>query len=155
MSIANLIDRYTAGPRQLREAVAGMNAEQVLVRPIAGRWSTLEVVSHLADFEIIGVDRLTSVIAEHEPTLPGRCEQRYAERLRYQSRDLEEQLRIVETCRNHVARMLRALGPDDWKRTGIHTEAGPLTLEKLLERVVKHVEHHVPFIVEKRKSLGV
>lgn len=155
MVVAELIERYAAGPRKLREAVAGMNAEQAAARPIVGRWSTLEVVSHLADFEIIGVDRLTSVIAEHEPTLPGRSEQHYAERLGYQQRDLEEQLRMVEVCRSHATTMLKKLSPDDWKRRGMHTEAGPLTLEKLLERVVKHVEHHIPFILEKRAALKV
>ena len=35
------------------------------------------------------------------------------------------------------------------------TEAGPLTLEQLLERIIKHVEHHVKFIHEKRAALGL
>ena len=35
----------------LHTAVAGMTAEQVLSRPIPGKWSTLEVVAHLAGTE--------------------------------------------------------------------------------------------------------
>ncbi|MBN8626637.1 MAG: DinB family protein [Planctomycetes bacterium] len=151
--VGDWIDRYEAGPGLIRDAVQGMTTVEAMARPIAGKWSALEVVAHLADFEIIGVDRLTSVIAEHEPKLPGRDEQQYAARLRYQHRDLEEQLRLIESCRGHVAKLLRTLGPDDWRRCGIHSEAGLLTLTQLLERVVRHVEHHVPFILEKREAL--
>jgi len=35
------------GIEDLRTAVAGMTAEQVLSRPIPGKWSTLEVVATL------------------------------------------------------------------------------------------------------------
>jgi hypothetical protein len=154
MPSTSLIDRYSAGPKLVRDAVAGMTREQIVARPVVGKWSTLEVVCHLADFELIGADRLTATIAEHEPSLPGRDEKQYARRLAYHERDLEEQLRLMEICRSHVTRILRTLGSDAWQRRGIHTEAGPLTVEQLLERTVKHIEHHVPFIYEKRQALG-
>jgi hypothetical protein len=155
MPATALLDRYAAGPKLVRDAVAGMSREQIVARPVPGKWSTLEVVAHVADFEVIGVDRLTAAIAEHEPAIPGRDEQQYAARLAYHQRDLEEQLRLIEACRSHVARILRALSADDWQRRGIHNEAGPLTVEQLLERAARHVEHHVPFIHEKRKALGL
>ena len=59
-----LIDDYLAGPQLLRQAVAGMTNEQFLARPIPGKWSTLEVICHLADFEIVGADRIKRVILE-------------------------------------------------------------------------------------------
>ena len=155
MSLSQWIDRYTAGAKLVKEAVAGMTPEQLLARPIAGKWNTLEVVSHLADFEIIFVDRLTAVIAEDGPTLPGRDEQHYAARLAYQQRDIQEQLLLIELCRSHTAKILRTLKDADLSRFGTHTEAGKLTLEQLLGRVCGHVEHHVPFIGEKRKALGI
>lgn len=155
MSHSELVERYAQGAQQVRNAVAGLTPEQLAARPIPGKWSTLEVVAHLADFEIIGVDRLTAVIAEDSPKLPGRCEQRYAARLHYHERDLEEQLQIIELCRSHATRILRRLSSADWSRSGVHTETGPLTLTQLLERGVRHVEHHVPFIHEKRRALGI
>ena len=154
MSLAALIEKYAAGPSLVRQAVAGMSREQLLARPIAGKWSTLEVVCHLADFEVVFVDRLAAVIAEEGPTLPGRDEQRFAARLAYHQRDLEEELRLIEACRGHMTRVLRTLTDADLARTGKHTEAGPLTLEQLLQRAIDHVEHHVPFIHEKRKAIG-
>jgi hypothetical protein len=155
MTLDQCIDRYIAGVKLLNQAVAGMSPEQLNARPIAGKWSTLEVVSHLADFEIIGVDRLTAVIAEEGPMLPARDEQKYAARLAYQERDVQRQLLLIELCRGHTARILRTLTDADLARFGMHTEAGKLTLEQLIGRVCSHVEHHVPFIVEKRKALGI
>jgi hypothetical protein len=153
MSLSTLIEQYAAGPALVRQAVAGMNREQVLARPIAGKWSSLEVVCHLADFEVVYTDRLMAVIAEDGPTLPGRDEKQYAARLAYHDRDLEEQLRLIEGCRSHVTRILRKLSDHDLARVGNHTEAGPLSLELLLTRIINHVQHHVKFIHEKRAAL--
>ena len=155
MSLATLTEQYAAGPALVRQAVAGMNREQVLARPIEGKWSTLEVVCHLSDFEVVYVDRVTAIVAEHEPALPGRDEQKYAARLAYQQRDLEEELRLMEVCRSRTARILRTLTDADLTRRGMHTEAGPLTLAQMLERIIHHIQHHVKFIHEKRKALGI
>ena len=67
--LAALIDTYAAGPKTLRQAVAGMSRQQLTSRPVAGKWSTLEVVCHLADFDPILADRMKRVIAEEKPTL--------------------------------------------------------------------------------------
>lgn len=155
MAHTELIDRFAAGPELLRRSVAGMARAQILARPIPGKWSTLEVVCHIADFEVISADRLMAVIAEDNPTLPGRDEKKLAARLAYHERDLEEELRLVELCRAPVARILRTLPDADWSRRGTHTEAGPLTLEDLVKRVAGHIEHHVRFIGEKREALGM
>ena len=155
MSLATLTEQYAAGPALVRQAVAGMSREQVLARPIEGKWSTLEVVCHLSDFEVVYVDRVTAIVAELEPALPGRDEQKYAARLAYQQRDLEEELRLMEVCRSRTARILRTLTDADLTRRGMHTEAGPLTLAQMLERIIHHIQHHVKFIHEKRKVLGV
>src|SRR3974390_914701 len=106
MDTTALIDDYIASARQLREAVAGLSPEQLKQRPIAGKWSTLEVVCHLADFEIVFADRIKRVIAEDEPALFGCDPDLFAARLAYQKRDLEEELAIVELIRKQVSRIL-------------------------------------------------
>jgi uncharacterized damage-inducible protein DinB len=153
--IAQLTEPYLAGPRQLRQAVAGMSREQLLARPVAGKWSTLEVVCHLADFDPIHADRMKRVIAEDKPTLLGADENRFAAALNYHGRDLEEELTIMERTRGQLARILRALPDEALQRVGVHNERGPLTLEQLLTTATNHISHHVKFIEEKRKALGM
>jgi len=155
MPYTDLIDQYAAGPELLREATKGMSAEQVLARPVPGKWSTLEVICHLADFEIVFADRLKRVIAENEPTLFGGDPDVFAARLAYHSRDLEEELTLIAACRGHVVRILQTLQEEDFQRIGKHNEAGPLTLVQLLQRVTNHAVHHGKFIEEKRRALGL
>jgi uncharacterized damage-inducible protein DinB len=62
-TLVQLIDAYLAGTTALRQAVTGMSREQLLARPVSGKWSTLEVVCHLADFDPILADRMKRVIA--------------------------------------------------------------------------------------------
>lgn len=155
MPFGQLIIDYLQGSTLLRQAVAGMNREQLLARPVAGKWSSLEVVCHLGDFEPVYADRLKRVIAEEKPALLGADETRFAAALAYHERDLEEELRIIESTRSQMARILRTLSPAAWERIGVHNERGPLSVEQLVRGAINHVQHHVPFIHEKRKALGL
>jgi hypothetical protein len=153
-SLSQLLEAYLAGPVTLRQAVAGLSREQLLARPIAGKWSTLEVVCHLADFDPILADRMKRVIAEDRPALLGADEKRFAVALAYHDRDLEEELTIIEQTRRQMARILRGLPAEAWSRVGVHNERGSLTLEKLVTTATNHIPHHVQFIQEKRQALG-
>ena len=154
-SMQSLIEDYVDGAKKLRQAVAGMSREQVMARPVAGKWSTLEVVCHLADFDPILADRMKRVIAEDDPLLVGADENKFAAALAYHERDLEEELKIIETTRSQLARILRKLPESALQRTGQHSERGPRTLEQLLSTTIGHIPHHVRFILEKRLALGM
>lgn len=154
-TLAPMIEEYLAGAATLRQAVAGMNREQLLARPVAGKWSTLEVVCHLADFEPILADRMKRVLAEDRPTLIGADEQRFAAALAYHARDVDEELAIIENTRRQLARVLRKLPDAVLQREGVHNERGALTLERLLRITINHIPHHMQFILEKRKALGL
>jgi hypothetical protein len=155
MKYSKLIDDFAASSRLLRDAVKGMTGEQILARPISGKWSTLEVVCHLSDFEIVYADRMKRIIAEERPTLPDGDEKLFAARLAYHNRELEEELAVFGSIRTSTARILRTVKDEDFGRIGIHSAAGPLSLLQFVERATEHVRHHVRFIGEKRKALGI
>lgn len=153
--LKQLIDDYLLGPRLLRDIVRDLTREQLTARPIAGKWSTLEVVCHLADFDPILADRMKRVIAEERPTLLGADENRFAAALAYHDRDLEEELTILDTTRSQLAKILRKLPESALERVGVHNERGPRTLEQLLLTAIQHIPHHITFIDEKRRALNV
>ena len=150
-----LIEQYLAGAAELRAAVAGMTHEQLVARPVAGKMSALEVVCHLSDFDPIYADRMKRVIAEDNPTLVGADENRFLAALAYQDRDVEEELVIVERTRSQFARILSKVPEAALQRAGMHTERGRCTLEQLLTGIIEHIPHHVGFIREKRRALGM
>lgn len=153
--LPGMIESYLAGVQTLRQAVAGMSRDQLTARPVPGKWSTLEVVCHLADFEPILADRMKRVIAEDRPTLLGADETCFAAALAYHDRDLEEELTIVDKTHQQLARILRKLPDAALERMGVHNERGPRTLEQLLTTATNHIPHHVKFIHEKRRALGL
>jgi len=154
-ALAPMIESYLAGVNVLRQAIAGMTREQLVARPVAGKWSTLEVVCHLADFDPILADRMKRVLAEDRPSLLGADEKRFAAALAYHERDPEEELAILAHTRSQMARILRRQSDDVLKRVGVHNERGEMTLERLLTGTTNHLLHHVKFIVEKRQALGL
>jgi uncharacterized damage-inducible protein DinB len=154
MNYNAFIEQYLAGPDLLRRAVVGMTREQLLTRPIPGKWSTLEVVCHIADYEPIYADRMKRVIALDAPELLKGDPGRFAAQLSYDQRDIDEELALIELTRKQMARILRARKPEDFQRHGTHSRDGTLTLENLLQRVTAHIPHHVQFIEEKRRAMG-
>jgi len=155
MNHDTLINQYLAGPDLLRRAVAGMTRQQLQERPIAGKWCTQEVVCHLAEYEPIYADRMKRVIALEEPELLKGDPALFAARLAYGERDVDEELALIELTRKQMARILRTLKAEDFARTGRHSRDGALTLENLLERVTAHIPHHVQFIQEKKRAMGI
>jgi hypothetical protein len=157
-SIATLIDEYLSGPQLLQQAVAGMSAEQLRARPVPGKWSTLDVVCHLSDFETVYADRMKRIAAEECPEILGADQDGYARALAYDKRDVEDELILIEQTRRQMARILRALPPAAFARTATHREGSARetrTLEKYLRLIVGHIPHHTKFIQEKRQALGL
>jgi hypothetical protein len=154
-ALASLIEHYLAGVDMLRQAVAGMTHKQLIARPVPGKWSTLECVCHIADFDPILADRMKRIIALDRPQLIGADENRFAAVLAYQERDIEEELTIIAATRSQMTKILRQQKDDVLHRVGVHTERGELTLERMLTITSNHIPHHVKFIKEKRQALGL
>jgi uncharacterized damage-inducible protein DinB len=150
---ADLISAYEQGVGELRLAVAGMTVEQLRSRPVAGRWSTLEVVCHVADCEQFFADRLKRTVAMDRPLLLGADGFRYPEPLRYQDHDLDLELDLVAITRRQTARTLRLVAQEAWERTAVHSETGLVTLRQLLLHAVYHLRHHLRFVAEKRAAI--
>jgi DinB superfamily len=155
MSLTPLVEQYLAGPDTLRKAVRGMTRDQLVARPVKGKWSTLEVVAHIADFEPILADRMMRVISHERPLLLVADENLFAATLNYHGRDVDEELAVIDVTRKKTAKILRSLGPETANRVGVHSFKGLVSLEAVLTSAVNHIPHHVTFIEEKRKALGV
>lgn len=156
-SIQELADQYLAGAALLRAGVAGMTREQLTARPIAGKWTTLEVVCHISDFDAILADRMKRIIAlaAEVPLLLVADENLFVKALDYANRDVEEELAVVDATRRQMARIIRGLKPEQLQLTGNHNKRGLMTLERVLQLATNHIPHHLAFVAEKRKALGI
>jgi len=149
------IDAYLAGPKALRAAVADLSREQLVARPIPGKWSALEVVCHLADTDANIAYRLKRVLSEDRPTFDRVQPDLMRAALAYHARDAEEELTFLDVTRRQIARILDDSPPEAWERTGTVNERGVRTVAQMLNGAIEHIAHHLKFIVEKRRALGL
>ena len=153
MNHAAMIDEYLAGPQKLRDAIDGMTDAQINAAPIPGKWTTRQIICHIADFEPVYANRMKLIAAEENPTMFGGYPAVFAAGLAYDERDIEEELQLIAAARKHVARIMKTLKPEQFDRTGEHSKDGPISLEVLLPRITNHIPNHIAFIEEKRAAL--
>jgi hypothetical protein len=150
----SIIDKYEAGGEQLALAIRGLTREDLLAVPIPGKWSTQQVVIHLMDSDLIATDRMKRIIAEDNPTLIGYDESRFVKNLHYDHQSAADAVKIFDLNRKLFAGVLRKLPDSAFARSGMHNERGKVTLADQINSYVKHLEHHLKFIHEKRAAMG-
>ena len=155
MTDAELIESYASGPARLRQAVSGMTREQLLARPIAGRWSTQEVVIHLADADLAFAHRIKRIIAEDRPVYSAWDQDKFIARLAYNEQSADDALVTIEATHRQMARVFHSIGSGFLDRYGVHSERGEQTGRMVLEYADWHMTHHLKFVDEKRKALGL
>ncbi len=112
LTAADLMAANEQGVQDLRVAVASMSVEQLCSRPVAGKWSTLEVICHIADSEQVFADRMKRTLALDRPLLLGVDGFHYLEPLHYQELDVNEELDLVAVARRQMARTLQVTDRD-------------------------------------------
>ncbi len=152
--ISDLRNRFHTGIEKLSLAIEGLTKEDLLAHPIVGKWSIQECICHIVDFEPVIHDRMKRIIAIDNPLLIGADENRFAQRLFYNNRNIQEEIQLYKYLRLQMFHIIDKLSQSDYDRTGVHNEIGKVTLLDVLERACVHTEHHLRFVMEKRKALG-
>ncbi len=151
----SIIFDYLEGPRYLEESIFGMSKADMMLRPIDGKWSTLEVICHITDMEIVYADRIKRIIAEDMPEFKDANQEIFAKRLFYHEREPTEEIHLIYSIRNHISKILKQLDQKDWFRSGIHSVYGEMSLFQIINNIILHIPHHIQFIEEKRKKLQI
>lgn len=139
---------------EMRRLVGRLSGEELLEPEAPGKWSILEVVSHLVDQELVNSYRLRAIVAEDEPVIQGYDQDRWAARLRYRETEIEDLLRELEALRGRNLRLYRQLSEGELDRVGIHTERGRETARRLRALTAAHDLVHRRQIERIRQSVG-
>ncbi len=148
--ITELIKAYAEGPRLLESAVAGIPQAELHFTPGPEHWSIHENVVHVADTELVGVTRMRYVLAEPGAVLVSFDQEKWARVMDYRSQPLEGALALFRATRAATTEVLQRAPTEAWEHAGIHTEAGPQTLEWLVEHFADHVPYHLRTIAKRR-----
>jgi uncharacterized damage-inducible protein DinB len=134
---------YANGASLIKSAIEGLTEEQLNQREKENGWSIKEVVIHLCDAEIVLTHRVKQVISEKNPLMIGFDQDLWAVRQNYSKLELSLHLEIYRLLRESLVPIFNALQETDWSRTGIHNEAGKLTLSDLAVKLVSHTATHL------------
>ena len=137
-----LLDRFRTGTADVEDALAGINDEELDRAPAgADDWTARQVVHHLADSEAMAYVRLRRLIAEDQPVIAGYDEPEWARRLHY-DRPIAASLAVLAAVRAASLQLLETLTPDEWDRTGTHSESGAYGVATWLGIYADHAHDH-------------
>ena len=149
-----LISRIERTPDRLREAVAGLNAEQLDTPYRPGGWTVRQLVHHVPDSHLNAYTRVKLALTEDEPAIKTYDEGRWAELPDSRSVPVEVSLALLENLHRRWVALLRALPVADFQKTLRHPEWGQMTLDQVLGLYAWHGEHHVAHVTSLRQRMG-
>lgn len=149
----NLIETFAGGGQKLRDAVKGLSPQQLQAFPIPGTWSIQQIVVHLADSDAVAIDRMKRVAAMSNPLLIGYDEKAFMTALHPEEQPIGQVIELFDLNRCLWAITLRKLPDQVFDRTGVHNERGKLSLGDLVADYVRHLDHHLGFVLKKRTML--
>jgi uncharacterized damage-inducible protein DinB len=149
-----LIGQLEGMPDRLREAVAGLNAEQLDTPYRPGGWTVRQVVHHVPDSHLNAYIRCKWALTEDRPAIKTYEEARWAELPDSRSAPIEVSLALLENLHRRWVALLRALPAADFARAIQHPEWGVVNLDQLLGLYAWHGQHHVAHVTALRERMG-
>lgn len=140
-------------PEQLREAVRGLDDEQLNTPYRERGWSVRQLVHHLADSHSIAFTRVRRALTEDWPEVHGYDEKAFAA-LPDTTAPIEWSLEIVESVHARWVMVLQGLSDEQWARGFQHTERGRMPLDLVILNYAWHSRHHVAHILHLRTEQG-
>jgi hypothetical protein len=149
-----LIDDIASAPAKLRAALKGLSDRQLDTPYRPEGWTVRQVVHHVPDSHLNAYIRFKLALTEDEPTIKPYAEDRWAQLADTPTTPVEVSLSMVDSLHDRWVRLLRSLGPADWKRTFRHPDLGLVSLEKNLALYSWHGRHHIAHITSLRERNG-
>jgi hypothetical protein len=133
----------TATPGKIVALIRGLTPRQLAQRPAPGKWSIGEIISHLADTEMVMGCRARWIAFEDHPTLVPFDQEKWAAGRAREKEPLAETLERFRLLRQSQIRLFRRASTKDFRRTGFHPERGVVSLQVQLETLAGHDLNHL------------
>ncbi|MGC2193557.1 MAG: bacillithiol transferase BstA [Terriglobales bacterium] len=148
------LDDVEQTPTRLRAAVQGLSEQQLDTPYRDGGWTVRQLVHHVPDSHVNSYVRFKLALTEEEPTIRPYMEDRWAELPEAKTAPVELSLGLLESLHKRWNLTMRAIKPNEWKRTFRHPEMGSMNLEKALALYAWHGRHHVAHVTALREKMG-
>lgn len=141
-------------PAKFRDAIDGLNEEQLDTPYRPDGWTIRQVIHHVPDSHINSYVRFKLGLTENNPTIKTYDEAKWAELDDSRETPVEVSLTLLDSLHKRWADLLRSMSEKDFQRTINHPEHGKMKLDKLLALYDWHCKHHLTHITNLRKRMG-
>lgn len=152
---ARWIEAIAALPALLRRAVAGLSEAQLDTPYRPGGWNVRQVIHHLPDSHLNAYTRFKLALTEENPEIRPYDEGGWAELSDSRDTPVEVSLVLLEALHERWVTLLRALSPEELRRTYRHPEHGRVwVLEEVLALYAWHGRHHLAHVTSVAERTG-
>lgn len=151
---AAAIETIAETPARLRAALAGLTPEQLDTPYRPEGWTVRQLAHHVPDSHLNAYVRFKLALTEDEPAIKSYEEALWAELPDTRNTPVEVSLTLLDAVHQRWVNLLRALGPDDFRRTMSYPGRGRITLDHLLCIYAWHGPHHVAHVTGLRERMG-
>ncbi len=148
------IARIEQAPARLRAAVADLGPAQLDTEYRPGGWTVRQVVHHLPDSHLNSYCRFRLALTEENPAVKGYDQESWANLPDARTAPADVSLALLQALHARWVLLLRSMTPADYARTFLHSELGPLTLDRNLALYAWHGDHHIAQIAALRARMG-
>lgn len=126
-----LIGEYGRGYTMLREAIEGLNDEELRFNPSPDKWSHSSNSNPCCGFRACSDSENGKVLAEEKPLLMSWDQDAWANGLRYEKLDREQHLLLFQLLRTNMQSILALTTVEQGERVGVYEDGGRFTFYQL------------------------
>jgi tRNA-binding protein len=130
-------------PGRIGALIAGRGVEELQWRPADGRWSIAQLVSHLADADIVFAYRARMILSAPGRPIEAYDQNDWVASQHAERSDAHASLALFRALRLSTVRLLRSLTEEELDRYGVHAERGRESLRHLLALHAGHDRNHL------------
>ncbi|MFF2481923.1 DinB family protein [Paenibacillus sp. NPDC058071] len=137
------LQRYLDTHQDLTQAINGLNEEALKWKQAPNSWSVTEVLSHLADHNLIVSFRLRDILADTTAVLPAFDQDLWVSGAYANEGSAEDILHVFQALLVYNSLLFKRLTDADWVKTGVNKKGETVTVKQIVDSFSDHVHRHI------------
>ncbi len=145
LSLAEGVDPITVlatTPGHIGALLAGLTRDDLQWSP-PGRWSIAQIVSHLADAEIVLAYRVRMILSAPGGPIQAFDQNAFVTSQHAERSDAHASLAVLSALRAATVRLFGSLSEEELDRFGLHAERGKESLRHMIRMSAGHDRNHL------------
>lgn len=147
-TIQNYLNTY----QQLSKAVEGLTERQIKWKATPEQWSVTEVLSHLADHNIVVSFRIREILSGSSVPLPAFRQDPWVSHSKANDGSASDILALFHALLIYNSLLFHRLSAENWSKTGTNAKGETVSLSDVIRSFIAHVQTHLAQIERIKES---